>query len=172
MSLRPNNLGRESSRAALVGVGLLSLVNYAGNDSLRPENVNYQANPEPHVVHIGSMALDASTTPHALKVVKDSHHSNVTHPKHLTKAQIAAREVSPAEFAAWSKVNVCEEGGNWHVRGSTYAGGLGISVVNWHAYGGDYYTASEADATPAEQIEIAEKIQPNPPDQHGCGNGW
>jgi hypothetical protein len=170
MSLRPNNLGRESSRAALVGVGLLSLVN--SSNSHRPENVIYQAFPEPLVVHIGSLALDASTSPHALKIVNDSQHHNVTHPKHLTKAQIAAREVSPAEFSAWSKVNECEEGGKWHIRGSTYAGGLGISVVNWHIYGGDYYTTSAADATPAEQIKIAEKIQPNPPDQNGCGGGW
>lgn len=91
---------------------------------------------------------------------------------HLTPAQIAAKEVTPAEFAAWSKVNVCEEGGNWHVAGSEYSGGLGISNVNWAHYGGTAFSPTAAGATPDEQIVVARRIQPNPPDQNGCGGGW
>jgi hypothetical protein len=53
-----------------------------------------------------------------------------------------------------------------------YSGGLGISNLNWRAYGGAQFSASAADATPAEQIIVAERIQPNPPDQYGCTGSW
>jgi resuscitation-promoting factor RpfA len=80
--------------------------------------------------------------------------------------------VSLAEFAAWSKVNACEEGGAWHVRGAVFSGGLGISNSNWAEYGGTQFAANAADATPAEQIIVAQRIQPVPPDQHGCSGSW
>ncbi|HVX47889.1 MAG TPA: transglycosylase family protein [Candidatus Saccharimonadales bacterium] len=92
---------------------------------------------------------------------------------HLTPEEWAARQVSPEEFREWKKVNICEEGGDWHVSGPVYSGGLGISNVNWVAYGGRRFAPTGATATPAEQIVIAQRIQPNPPDQHGCDpGGW
>jgi hypothetical protein len=68
-------------------------------------------------------------------------------------------------------VALCEEGGNYAFRGSVFSGGLGISVVNWAAYGGLAYAANAADATPDQQIMVAERIQSSPPDQSGCA-GW
>jgi hypothetical protein len=56
------------------------------------------------------------------------------------------------------------------VRGSRYSGGLGISNVNWVAYGGTQFAANAADATPEEQVTIAERIQSSPPDQYGCAS--
>ena len=76
--------------------------------------------------------------------------------------------VSDAVMAEWAKVAMCEEGGNWHVRGSAYSGGLGISNHNWVAYGGAQFAYSAADATPEQQVFVAERIQANPPDQNGC----
>jgi hypothetical protein len=93
-------------------------------------------------------------------------------PKPLTPAQIAAKQVTPQEFVAWSKVNVCEEGGNWYVKGSEYSGGLGISNYNWGAYHGERFAPNASQATPDEQIVIAERIQSNPPDQDGCDGDW
>jgi hypothetical protein len=92
--------------------------------------------------------------------------------RHLTPAQIARREVTPEEFREWSKVNVCEESGNWHVEGDEYRGGLGISNRNWVIFGGLKFAPNAAVATPDEQIVVAEHIQPNPPDQNGCDGGW
>jgi Transglycosylase-like domain len=80
--------------------------------------------------------------------------------------------VTPEERAAWSLVNQCEESGNWHVQGSVYQGGLGISVVNWAAFGGLASFGPEWAASPDEQIMVAERIQHDPPDQHGCSGGW
>jgi hypothetical protein len=92
-----------------------------------------------------------------------------------TPAEIAAREVTPEEFAQWSKVDVCEEQGNWHAfpKGPRSSGGLGILVANWNKYGGQKFAPYGAGATPDEQIVIAERIQSEAPDQNGCEKkGW
>ena len=83
-----------------------------------------------------------------------------------------ADPVTPAERAAWYRVNACEEAGNWHVQGTVYSGGLGISETNWYAYGGQSAFGNEWAATPDEQIVIAMRIDPYPPDQNGCAGGW
>ena len=78
--------------------------------------------------------------------------------------------VTPTQRAEWSRVAMCEEGGNWHVNGSRFSGGLGITRANWVAYGGLQYAPYGAAATPDEQIMVAERIQANPPDQYGCSS--
>ena len=109
--------------------------------------------------------------------------ANVKTPVPTTIKVVKARDVPPepvippAIMAKWSKVNICETGGNWHTRGLIYSGGLGILEVNWMAYGGWKFGAEYA-ATPAEQVYIAMKIQVAHgyagyvPDQNGCGHGW
>jgi len=82
--------------------------------------------------------------------------------------------VTAADIQAWSRVSICEEGGNWHVRGSLYSGGLGITNHNWTYYSrGMGFPASAADATPVQQIAVAKKINGGygVPDQHGC-HSW
>ena len=79
--------------------------------------------------------------------------------------------VTAADVAAWTRVAVCEEGGNWHIRGGMYSGGLGISNTNWTYYSrGMGVPANAADATPIQQIAVAKKINAGyqVPDQYGC----
>ncbi|MDE3086518.1 MAG: transglycosylase family protein [Acidobacteriota bacterium] len=83
-----------------------------------------------------------------------------------------ADPVTPTERAAWYRVNACEEAGNWHIQGTVYSGGLGISEANWYAYGGQSAFGNEWAATPDEQIVVAMRIDAYPPDQHGCTGGW
>jgi len=78
--------------------------------------------------------------------------------------------VTPGQRAAWDRVAVCEEGGNWQADGSRFSGGLGITRANWANYGGLQYAPEAAEATPDEQIMVAERIQSYPPDQHGCSS--
>jgi hypothetical protein len=80
--------------------------------------------------------------------------------------------VTPLERAAWERVAMCEEGGNWHADGPTYAGGLGISRANWAAFGGLRDFGNEASASEDAQILVAMRIQTNPPDQSGCTGSW
>ena len=79
--------------------------------------------------------------------------------------------VTAGERAAWQRVAICEEGGKWNFRGSLFSGGLGISQANWAAYGGQRFAYDAADATPDQQIMVAQRIQFDPPDQYGC-RGW
>jgi len=109
--------------------------------------------------------------------------ANVKTPVPTTIKVVKVRDVPPepvippAIMAKWSKVNICETGGDWHTRGPIYSGGLGILEVNWMAYGGWKFGAEYA-ATPAEQVYIAIKIQAAHgyadyvPDQYGCSGGW
>jgi len=92
--------------------------------------------------------------------------------KPLTIAQLAAKQVTPFVYAEWKKVNICEQGGNWHVEGDFSDGGLGITNVNWRDNGGLKYASNGGLATPDEQILVAEKIDPNPPDQNACDGPW
>ncbi len=71
---------------------------------------------------------------------------------------------------------MCEEGG-WgppdlyhpgYQYGPTYWGNLGISGPAWDQYG---YGVDRNNATPAQQVMVAQRIQANPPDQNGCA-GW
>jgi hypothetical protein len=79
--------------------------------------------------------------------------------------------VTPAERAAWERVAMCEEGGNWAYAGSRFSGGIGISRANWVAYGGQEFAPVAAMATEDQQIMVAQRIQFSPPDQYGC-RGW
>ena len=79
--------------------------------------------------------------------------------------------VTPGQRAAWEQVALCEEGGDWSSDGSSFSGGLGISRANWDAYGGLEFAPEGADASEDQQIMVAERIQPSPPDQSGC-SGW
>ena len=78
--------------------------------------------------------------------------------------------VTPYQRAAWERVAMCEEGGDWHADGSRFSGGLGITRSNWAAYGGLQYASSAAYASEDEQIMVAERIQSSPPDQYGCSS--
>ncbi len=79
--------------------------------------------------------------------------------------------VTPGQRAAWERVAMCEEGGNWAADGGRFSGGLGISRANWIAYGGGEFAPEGAMATEDQQIMVAERIQSTAPDQYGC-HGW
>jgi hypothetical protein len=83
----------------------------------------------------------------------------------------AADTVTPDQRAAWERVAMCEEGGNWASNGGGFSGGLGISRANWSAFGGREFAPDGAMATEDEQIMVAERIEASPPDQYGC-RGW
>jgi hypothetical protein len=82
-----------------------------------------------------------------------------------------ADTVTPGERAAWERVALCEEDGNWASDGPAFSGGLGISRANWSAFGGGEFAPEGSLATEDQQIMVAERIEPEPPDQDGC-RGW
>ena len=99
--------------------------------------------------------------------------------KVATAADLFDDGVTPAQIAAWDKVNICEESGVWNVDGAVYSGGLGFSHANWARFNTFGYPADAADATPDEQIRVAVAFAtalmggPNAaPDQNGCDGGY
>ena len=71
---------------------------------------------------------------------------------------VLAAPASAAEHD-WSGVAQCESGGNWQINtGNGYYGGLQFSSSTWLGYGGGAYAPRADLATPAQQIEIAEKV--------------
>ena len=92
--------------------------------------------------------------------------------KALAKAPVAAGATvvgfgvlgSPAQALAatthdWTGVAECESGGDWSINtGNGYYGGLQFSQSTWAAFGGTGLAPRADLATPAQQIEIAEKV--------------
>ena len=71
---------------------------------------------------------------------------------------VLAAPASAAEHD-WSGVAECESGGDWHINtGNGYYGGLQFSSSTWLGFGGGQYAPRADLATPAQQIEIAEKV--------------
>ncbi len=69
---------------------------------------------------------------------------------------------SPAQAAIthdWAGVAQCESGGDWSINtGNGYYGGLQFSQSTWTGYGGAALAPRADLATPAEQVQIAEKV--------------
>lgn len=182
MSIRPESRGRDRPRIAFATICFLSL--FGGTNEQRFNERTLDSIPVAHhtIKKVGSIAMSESKQNKVKKSMlpnRPNSYPEVTSsttttapPLPLTPAQQAANEVTSYEYAEWSKVNVCEEGGNWSVSGPKYSSGLGISNVNWVAYGGEYFAQSAAIATPDEQIVIAMRIQPNAPDQNDCTGSW
>ncbi|MGD0882995.1 MAG: transglycosylase family protein [Acidimicrobiales bacterium] len=114
-----------------------------------------------HDLHLGALLLSG----HRVGVKE-------TAPVHPVPAVPAIVDtVTPEQRSAWERVAICEEGGDWQADTYRFSGGLGITRSNWDSYGGLQYAPEGAEATPDEQIMVAERIQPYPPDQDGC-RGW
>jgi hypothetical protein len=72
----------------------------------------------------------------------------------------------PADYAAWTRVANCEEGGWIGYSGPAYPDSLGINATNWYAFGGG------SDVSPVAQIAVADRLieatGSSIPDQNGC----
>jgi hypothetical protein len=159
MPVLHEHFGYGMRRIALVNVALLSFL-VGSNESPRHQAAKIQEQQALQLApNLGSLVLSFTDL-----------NKNVVNPPVIapTPAEVASSEVTPLEFAEWSRVNQCEESGNWYVAGPLYSGGLGISDSNWASYGGEMFAPSANQATPDEQIVIASRIQTYPPDQDGC----
>lgn len=63
---------------------------------------------------------------------------------------------------SWAALAQCESGGNWHINtGNGYSGGLQFSASSWLGAGGGAYAPIAAEATPEQQIAVAENLRAN-----------
>ncbi|MFJ2661416.1 ubiquitin-like domain-containing protein [Arthrobacter koreensis] len=76
-------------------------------------------------------------------------------------ASSAASGSAPAG-GAWAALAQCESGGNWHINtGNGYYGGLQFSTQSWLGAGGGAYAPVASEATPEQQIAVAENLRAN-----------
>ncbi len=75
------------------------------------------------------------------------------------EAEAAAVAQTAAPGWPWSQLVQCEASGNWQIaNGNGYYGGLQFAHSTWVSYGGQAYAGYAHQATPAQQVEIAERI--------------
>ncbi len=73
---------------------------------------------------------------------------------------VSGAGVAAADDGVWDRVAQCESGGNWSINtGNGYYGGLQFSAQTWTAFGGGKYASTANQATRAQQIDIAKKVQ-------------
>lgn len=58
----------------------------------------------------------------------------------------------------WDRMAYCETGGNWHMSGSRYSGGVGFANSTWNAFGGREFAANAGQATREQQIIVANRV--------------
>ncbi|MFI1164275.1 transglycosylase family protein [Streptomyces sp. NPDC020801] len=65
-----------------------------------------------------------------------------------------------ADGGVWDRIAQCESGGNWHINtGNGYYGGLQFAAGTWRAYGGGAYAPRADQASRAQQIAVAARVQ-------------
>ena len=124
--------------------------------------------PEP----AASVTTTTTTVPPSPPTMSSTTTTAPAAPQPVVPATTAPAPTTPAEsgsggwsFAAASVVAACEEGG-WGRNGfnTSYIGDLGISRAAWF----EHCQANCSDLSPSNQIAVASRIQPYPPDTNGC----
>ena len=77
-----------------------------------------------------------------------------------TGVGLAATPANAASGSTWDQLAQCESGGNWAINtGNGYYGGLQFSKSTWLGFGGGAYASTADQASRAQQIDIAKKVQ-------------
>ena len=80
------------------------------------------------------------------------------------QAQAAAFYAAMAEYyrpktnVNWDGIAECETGGNWHMQGSSFSGGVGFYNGTWNGFGGQEFAPNAGMATREQQIVVAERV--------------
>ncbi|MGP9617257.1 transglycosylase family protein [Arthrobacter sp. AOP36-A1-22] len=83
--------------------------------------------------------------------------------KPVKKASTGGTTASSGGVSAnWKALAKCESGGNWSINtGNGYYGGLQFNRNSWIGAGGGKYAALPHQATPSQQVAVAEKLRAN-----------
>lgn len=83
----------------------------------------------------------------------------VVAPLALLAATASTASAAPND-GVWDRIAQCESGGNWQINTSNgYYGGLQFSADTWRGYGGTAYAPTADQASKAQQIAVATKVQ-------------
>lgn len=88
--------------------------------------------------------------------------ATVTAPVALAGTAMAAEShsASPQSNATWDRLAKCESTNNWDAdTGNGFKGGLQFTESTWKAFGGKKFASSPDEASRAQQIAVAKKVQ-------------
>jgi hypothetical protein len=99
----------------------------------------------------------------AVKGGRTAARSSAPSPSDVSTANTSAPAVSavPASSGGvnWYAIANCESGGNWAANtGNGFYGGLQFTESTWLANGGGQYAPSANEASPSQQIAVAERV--------------
>ena len=84
---------------------------------------------------------------------------SVPQPSPSAAAPVSTAAPASSGGANWSAIAACESGGNWSANtGNGFYGGLQFTQQTWLGYGGGQYAPSANQATPAQQIAVAQRV--------------
>lgn len=100
-----------------------------------------------------------------LAVLAISSAGATAHPRHRHQLKL------PSDYAAWSRVATCEEGG-WYAPGGKYPDALGIAAGNYAQFGGRPDYGHLSMGARVREIKVADRLiryyHVGVPDQWGC----
>ncbi|MGO1320653.1 MAG: ubiquitin-like domain-containing protein [Galactobacter sp.] len=142
----------------------VSKVRYVNGKVVATEVVSSEITTKPvsKLVQVGTKAPEKEST---AKHAEDSSSSSSSSEKSDSKdssseSKPASNGPSGSVDGVWQKLAQCESGGNWSINtGNGYYGGLQFTASTWKAQGGTKYAALPHQATAAQQVEIAKKLQ-------------
>ncbi|WP_283257949.1 resuscitation-promoting factor [Brachybacterium kimchii] len=102
-----------------------------------------------------SKTTSAKTSEKKSQASSDSKKSTST-----SKSSSSAKAPSVSDGSVWDTIAQCESGGNWSINtGNGFKGGLQFTDQSWKAFGGGAYASSADQASRAQQIAVAKKVQ-------------
>lgn len=82
----------------------------------------------------------------------------ITYTAAAATVTINAAEAQADPGADWNSIASCESSGNWSIHTGLFEGGLQFLPSTWIANGGGQYAQHAYQATPAQQVAVAEKV--------------
>lgn len=94
------------------------------------------------------------------RVDRPSKHARVEHKTAIKPAPPPVSSVTArgGDWGKWTPILMCESGGNWGSTVGLYEGGLQFHPGTWDAYKPAGYPEAAYEATPQQQIAVAEKV--------------
>ena len=71
---------------------------------------------------------------------------------------VVAEYYRPKTGVNWDGIAQCETGGNWHMQGASFSGGVGFYNGTWTGFGGRQFAPNAGMATREQQIVVAERV--------------
>jgi hypothetical protein len=116
---------------------------------------------------VSQRPVDGVLFTHAAAVAEQQRLSAIAAAQAAAAAAAYAEKMKPHTGVNWDGIAACETGGNWHMQGRTFSGGVGFANTTWSGYGGGEFAPNAGQATREEQIVVAERVYAD----HGL-SGW